>query len=54
VGKVPKYVATTPDGKYVLVSNWCSYNLSVIDVATHNVVKELGDGCLPARHRHLA
>ena len=24
VGLVPKYVATTPDGRYVLVSNWCS------------------------------
>jgi len=47
VGKVPKYVATTPDGKYVLVSNWCSYNLSVIDVATHNVIKELEMGAYP-------
>jgi YVTN family beta-propeller protein len=34
VGAVPKYVATTPDGRYVLVTNWCSYDLSVIDVAS--------------------
>jgi YVTN family beta-propeller protein len=47
VGKVPKYVATTPDGKYVLVTNWCSYNLDVIDVATHKVVKELEVGAYP-------
>ena len=28
-GTVPKYVAVTPDGKYVLMTNWCSYDLSV-------------------------
>jgi YVTN family beta-propeller protein len=33
VGAVPKYVAVTPDGKRVLVSNWCSWDLSVINVA---------------------
>jgi YVTN family beta-propeller protein len=47
VGKVPKYVATTPDGRYVLVTNWCSYSLSVIDVATQQVVKELAMGAYP-------
>jgi YVTN family beta-propeller protein len=31
VGSVPKYVAVTPDGATVLVTNWCSYDLSVID-----------------------
>ena len=31
VGMVPKYVAVTPDDKYVLVTNWCSYDLSVLD-----------------------
>ena len=30
VGSVPKYVHTTPDGKYVLVTNWCSWDLSVV------------------------
>jgi YVTN family beta-propeller protein len=30
VGAVPKYLAVTPDKKYLLVSNWCSYSLSVI------------------------
>src|SRR6056297_1329316 len=34
VGSVPKYVAVTPDGSRVLVTNWCSYDLSIIDVAT--------------------
>ncbi len=38
VGLVPKYVAVTHDGAKVLVSNWCSWDLTVIDVATAKVV----------------
>ncbi len=34
VGAVPKYVAVTPDDTKVLVTNWCTYDLSVIDVAS--------------------
>ena len=34
VGAVPKYLAVTPDGATLLVTNWCSYDLSVIDTAT--------------------
>lgn len=34
VGAVPKYVALTPDGKRVLVTNWCSWDLSVVDTAS--------------------
>jgi YVTN family beta-propeller protein len=34
VGAVPKYVAVTPDNSKILVSNWCSYDLSVIDANT--------------------
>ncbi len=30
-GAVPKFVAVTPDGKKVLVTNWCSMDLTVID-----------------------
>nr|WP_281366998.1 YncE family protein [Janibacter alkaliphilus] len=41
VGAVPKYVAATPDGKHVLVSNWCSMDLSVIDAKTAKVVKTI-------------
>ena len=33
VGAVPKYVAVSPDNKYVLVTNWCSGDVSVVDVA---------------------
>ncbi|WP_462418125.1 YncE family protein [Kytococcus sp. Marseille-QA3725] len=31
-GAVPKYAAISPDEKTMLVSNWCDYNLSVIDL----------------------
>jgi YVTN family beta-propeller protein len=41
VGLVPKFVAVTPNDKYVLVTNWCSWTLSIISVATHRVVATL-------------
>lgn len=37
VGAVPKYVAATHDGSTVLVTNWCSMDLSVIDAKTAKV-----------------
>lgn len=37
VGAVPKYVAVTPDGATVLVTNWCSMDLTVIDAASGEV-----------------
>ena len=39
VGAVPKFVAVTPNSKYLLVSNWCTYTESVIDAATGAVVR---------------
>ena len=47
VGTVPKYVATSPDGKLVLVSNWCSDDLSVIDVAEGREVRRIPLGRHP-------
>jgi YVTN family beta-propeller protein len=41
VGAVPKYVAVTPDGKRVLVTNWCSWDLSVIDASTAKEVARI-------------
>lgn len=47
VGMVPKYVAVTPDDKYVLVSNWCSYDLSILDYNTLHEVRRIHLGAYP-------
>jgi YVTN family beta-propeller protein len=47
VGAVPKYVAVTPDGRYVLVTNWCTYDLSVIDTTTNAEVRRIPMGPYP-------
>ncbi|MGZ6968281.1 MAG: YncE family protein, partial [Acidimicrobiia bacterium] len=47
VGKVPKYVAVTPDGRFVLATNWCSYDLSVVDPSTDREVKRIPLGPYP-------
>jgi YVTN family beta-propeller protein len=38
VGAVPKYVAVTPDDSTVLVTNWCSWTMSVVDTKTARLV----------------
>ena len=47
VGVVPKVVDVTPDNKYVLVTNWCSYDLTIISVETQKVVKTIKIGAYP-------
>jgi len=47
VGAVPKYLAVTPNGRYLLVSNWCSYSLSVVDTTTNRQVKTVALGPYP-------
>ncbi|HEV7524308.1 MAG TPA: YncE family protein [Acidimicrobiia bacterium] len=47
VGMVPKYVAVTPDDKFVLVTNWCSYDLSVLDYNTLHEVRRIHLGAYP-------
>jgi len=47
VGAVPKYVAVTPDQRYVLVSDWCSFALSVVDRASMREVKRIPLGPYP-------
>ena len=47
VGVVPKVVEVTPDNKYVLVTNWCSYDLSIISIASQKVVKKIKIGAYP-------
>jgi YVTN family beta-propeller protein len=47
VGAVPKVVKVTPDNKYILVSNWCSYTVTVISVETQQTVKSIKIGRYP-------
>lgn len=47
VGSVPKVVQVTPDNKYILVSNWCSYTVTVIEVETGKRVKDIKIGRYP-------
>jgi YVTN family beta-propeller protein len=47
VGSLPKDLTVTPDGRYVLVSNWCSYDLSVVDLARGEEVERVPIGPYP-------
>jgi YVTN family beta-propeller protein len=47
VGSVPKFVATTNDERLVLVSNWCSWDLSVVDTAKNREIKRIKLGPYP-------
>ena len=47
VGAVPKVVAVTPDDRYVLVTNWCTWDLSVISTKKGKEVKRIAIGPYP-------
>ena len=47
VGSVPKYVQASPDGRTVLVTNWCSYDLSVVDTASMRQIARIPVGRYP-------
>jgi YVTN family beta-propeller protein len=47
VGSVPKVVQVTPDNKFVLVSNWCSYTVTVISTESGKTVKSIKIGRYP-------
>ena len=47
VGSVPKVVEITPDNKYVLAANWCSYTVSVISVEEQKLIKTIKIGRYP-------
>lgn len=47
VGSVPKVVKVTPDNKYILVSNWCSYTVTVISVESGKTVQSIKIGRYP-------
>jgi YVTN family beta-propeller protein len=47
VGAVPKYLAVTPDNKYVVVSNFCSLDVSIIDAISNKEIKRINVGLHP-------
>lgn len=48
VGEVPKYLAVTPNGRYLLVGNWCSWDISVVDLRKNNKeVRRIDAGVAP-------
>lgn len=47
VGSVPKVVKVTPDNKYILVSNWCSYTVTIISIESGKTVKTIKIGRYP-------
>ena len=47
VGAVPKYLAITPDDRYLLVANWCGFDVSVIDTKTGEEVARVEVGRHP-------
>jgi DNA-binding beta-propeller fold protein YncE len=47
VGSVPKVVAVTPDGRFVLVANWCTWDLSVVSTKRGREVRRIPMGEYP-------
>lgn len=46
-GMVPKYLAVSPNGKYLVVSNWCSWDAVIIDLTLNKVVARIPVGAYP-------
>lgn len=47
VGSIPKYLAITSDSRYILVSNWCSGDLSIVDNHISEEIKRVPLGRYP-------
>ena len=47
VGPVPKHLAVTPDDRLLVVSNWCGFDVTVIDLVTHETLAEIDVGRHP-------
>ncbi len=46
-GAVPKFMAITPDGAQLLVSNWCGFDLPMIDTANDTPITRINIGRHP-------
>ncbi|MCC3431540.1 MAG: peptidoglycan-binding protein [Microcoleus sp. PH2017_29_MFU_D_A] len=47
VGAVPKFNAVSPDNRFVLASNWCTWDLSVVDINKNREVERVKLGAYP-------
>ena len=47
VGAVPKFLAVTPNDQYVVVSNWCGFDVSIIEVESGLELKRIEVGRHP-------
>ncbi len=47
VGPVPKHLAVTPDDRLLVVSNWCGFDVTVVDLVTHETLAEIDVGRHP-------
>ena len=46
-GAVPKFLAVSPDGSRLVVSNWCGFDVSIIDIATDTELGRIDVGRHP-------
>jgi len=46
-GAVPKFMAISPDGRRLLVSNWCGFDVTIIDTATDTPITRVDVGRHP-------
>lgn len=47
VGPVPKFLAVTPDDGYLLVANWCGFDVSILEVDTGTELARIDVGRHP-------
>ena len=47
VGPVPKFLAVSPDDRFVVVSNWCGFDVSIVDIAVGEEIARIPVGRHP-------
>ncbi|MEG3872419.1 peptidoglycan-binding protein [Microcoleus sp. Z1_B5] len=47
VGAVPKFNAVSPDNRFALASNWCSWDLSIVDINKNIEIERVKLGAYP-------
>ena len=47
VGAVPKFNAVSPDNRFALATNWCSWDLSVVDINKNTEIERVKLGAYP-------